>query len=217
MVLRGDFSFDAVSPDGSRLYLIQYVSPQDPTRYLVRAYDLERGRLLARPISDPRERGREMHGSPLTRTTSAGGRWAYTLYDGADSTPFVHALDTRAGAARCVDLPSLAGTSLGALRLRLGAGNVLAVVRGRRTVAAIDTASFDVLPPAPEPKAGAHGGTDWSLVGLAGAGAALLAGASLFGLRRRRAWSPWNDRGRDLARPAARTVESGPLRPLCFV
>ena len=38
MRLRGDFSFDAVSPDGSRVYLIQYLSPTDPTRYAVRSY-----------------------------------------------------------------------------------------------------------------------------------------------------------------------------------
>ena len=38
--LKGDFSFDAVSPDGSWLYLIHYVAPSDPTRYLVQAYDL---------------------------------------------------------------------------------------------------------------------------------------------------------------------------------
>ena len=40
--LRGDFSFDAVSPDGSRLFLIQYLSPTDPTRYAVRGFDWAR-------------------------------------------------------------------------------------------------------------------------------------------------------------------------------
>src|SRR5262249_44302660 len=38
--LPGDFSFDAVSPRGGLVYLIQYTSPTDPTRYLVRAYDV---------------------------------------------------------------------------------------------------------------------------------------------------------------------------------
>ncbi len=52
--LRGDFSFDAISPRGSLLYLIQYVNPSDPTRYLVRAYDLRAGRLLAKPRSATR-------------------------------------------------------------------------------------------------------------------------------------------------------------------
>ena len=69
--LRGDFSYDALSPDGAWLYLIQYVSPTDPTRYAVRVYDLEVGRLLAQPVTDPNERG-PMHGSPTTRVVSAG-------------------------------------------------------------------------------------------------------------------------------------------------
>ena len=38
--LRGDFSFDALSPDGRTLYLIEYTSRRDPTRYAVREYDL---------------------------------------------------------------------------------------------------------------------------------------------------------------------------------
>jgi hypothetical protein len=93
--LHGDFSFDAISPRGSVMYLIQYLSPTDPSRYLVRAYNLRAGRLLAKPITDPREPAEKMRGAPLTRATSANGRWAYTLYDGAGKTPFVHALDTR--------------------------------------------------------------------------------------------------------------------------
>jgi len=54
--LRGDFSFDAVSPRGAFAYLIQYTSPTDPTRYLVRAYDLRSGRLVPKAVTDPRER-----------------------------------------------------------------------------------------------------------------------------------------------------------------
>jgi hypothetical protein len=69
--LQGDFSFDAVSPDGSSLYLIHYVSPQDPTRYLVQAYDMRRGRLIARPIVDPNNPGEKMRGNPLSRAMSA--------------------------------------------------------------------------------------------------------------------------------------------------
>jgi hypothetical protein len=109
--LHGDFSFDAISPDGSTMFLIQYTSPIDPNRYAVRAYDLVTGRLLAKPIVDPREHGDEMRGKPLTRTTSADGRWAYTLYDGGGARPFVHALDTVGRTARCIDLPALAGRS----------------------------------------------------------------------------------------------------------
>ena len=82
VTLPGDFSFDAVSPQGRTLFLIQYLSARDPTRYKVRAYDLRSERLLANPIVDPHERG-AMRGSPITRAASPDGRWAYTLYDGA--------------------------------------------------------------------------------------------------------------------------------------
>ncbi len=51
----GDFSYDALSPDGRWLFLIHYVSRRDPTRYRVRVYDLRKGRLAPEPIVDPRE------------------------------------------------------------------------------------------------------------------------------------------------------------------
>ena len=115
--LRGDFSFDAISPHGTFMYLIQYTVPTDPSRYLVRAYDLHTYRLLSSPVVDPRELTDKMRGSPLTRASSPDGRWAYTLYDGAGGTPFIHALDTTRRTARCIDLDTLTGTDLSQLRL----------------------------------------------------------------------------------------------------
>ena len=102
--LRGDFSYDALSPDGRSLFLINYLSATDPTRYRVRVYDLARNRLDPKPIVDPREPPDEMNGLPVTRVTSADGRWAYTLYDGNGKHPFIHALDTRDRRAVCIDL-----------------------------------------------------------------------------------------------------------------
>jgi hypothetical protein len=132
--LKGDFSFDAVSPDGSWLDLIHYVAPSDPTRYLVRAYDLRRGRLLKAPITDPNEPGEKMRGNPLSRAMSSNGRWAYTLYDGGGATPFVHALDTVARSARCIDLEGVpSGTDLWQLRLVIDAAGKQLTVRNRAT------------------------------------------------------------------------------------
>jgi hypothetical protein len=132
--LKGDFSFDAVSPDGSWLYLIHYVAPNDPTRYLVQAYDLMRGRLLQAPIIDPHEPGERMRGNPLSRAMSSNGRWAYTLYDGAGATPFVHALDTVARTARCIDLDGVPpGTDLWQLRLGIDIAGEGLVVWDRAT------------------------------------------------------------------------------------
>src|SRR5687767_9108740 len=50
VVLQGSFSFDALSPDGKTLFLIEHVNRQDVSQYRVRAYDLESDRLLPKPI-----------------------------------------------------------------------------------------------------------------------------------------------------------------------
>jgi DNA-binding beta-propeller fold protein YncE len=182
--LDGDFSFDAISPRGSLVYLIEYVSPSDPTRYRVRAYDLAAERLLARTAVDPHEPGEKMGGSPLTRATSPDGRWAYTLYDGAGKTPFVHALDTSTRRARCIDLDGLSGTNLSRLRLHVDAAtHTLTVNSGRRAVVVIDTRSFRTSAPP------AAAGLRWKPV--AGASTAALAAVrALFILRRRRRQQP---------------------------
>ena len=102
--LPGHQVFDALSPDGRYLYFIEYVSAQDFTRYLVRAYDLRAGRLLANPVTDKRESETAMQGAPISRVTSQDGSWAYTLYGGSGTT-FIHALDTMHAGAVCIDLP----------------------------------------------------------------------------------------------------------------
>jgi hypothetical protein len=145
--LRGDYSFDAISPQGRWMYLIQYTSPTDPTRYRVRAYDIREGRMLVRPVLDPTAPGEKMRGAPLSRTTSADGRWAYTLYDGAGGTPFIHALDTSHRTARCIDLDALAGRNdLWQLRLRMDGGTV--DVQGRHgALLTVDSQTFQVRSP----------------------------------------------------------------------
>ncbi len=145
--LRGDFSFDAISPGGSWIYLIEYTSSSDPTRYVVRAFDTRTGRFAERAVVDPNAPGEKMRGNPLSRVTSSDGRWAYTLYDGAGGTPFVHALDTSTRTAKCIDLTALAGNShLWNLRLGLDQrSQVLRVVLRRSTVAAVDLRTFAPL------------------------------------------------------------------------
>jgi hypothetical protein len=146
ILLDGDYSFDAVSPNGSRLFLIHYLSVVDPTRYEVRAYDVATRKLVAKPIVDPRDATEKMRGNPLSRVTSPGGRFAYTLYDG-NGHPFVHALDTAASTARCIDLDGLPRTLLWSLRLHLeSGGKVLSVDQGTRTFASLDTRTWQ--PPA---------------------------------------------------------------------
>ena len=87
------------------MFLIQYVQTQNDSRYRVRAYDLTVNRLVAGAIVDKSEPGEAMTGSPVARTMSADGSWAYTLYQrGGNAKPFIHALDTVHRIAFCLDL-----------------------------------------------------------------------------------------------------------------
>jgi hypothetical protein len=188
--LDGDFSFDALSPDGATMYLIEYTSPRDPTRYAVRAFDLDAGRLLPGRIVDPREPDERMRGYPITRASSPDGRWEYTLYDGAGGHPFIHALDTREREAFCIDLDA-PGHHEDLYRLRLDLGGEGLAVRDRtRTLAIVDRATFEVGLPraAPRPARPADDGGGAPLAAIAVAGSALLlVAAAAFGARRRRA------------------------------
>ena len=103
--LKGDFGFDALSPHGRTLYLIQHVSAEDLFQYRVRAYDLQTGKLLSRVVADKRQEDWNMNGFPVARATTADGRWVYTLYSNPNNYPFVHALDTMHKTAVCIGLP----------------------------------------------------------------------------------------------------------------
>ena len=126
VTLRGDFSFDALSPDASRLYLVQHVDSNDTTRYVVRALDTHSLQLLPGRIADRTQRSWVMQGYPLDRVISSDGRWVYTLYSNPQNVPFVHALDTVRGVAHCIGLPLRSGDQ---------SNLVLALRNGDRTLA----------------------------------------------------------------------------------
>ena len=102
ITLKGTFAFDALSPDASRLYLIQHTSVDDLNHYVVRAYDLGEHALVPGKIADKSQKGWVMQGFPTARISTANGRWVYTLYSNPGGYPFVHALDTVRGVAHCV-------------------------------------------------------------------------------------------------------------------
>jgi hypothetical protein len=183
---RGDFSFDAVSRKGNLLYLIQYTSPKDPTRYVVRAYDVRRHRLLPAPVVDPHEQSDKMRGNPLTRAISPDDRWAYTLYDGGGQKPFIHALDTSRATARCIDLDSLVGNRyLWRLRLHAtGDGSALLIRDRAETELVVETKTFQVRAPGVIGVSRA-GGINWGVVGATSTAVLLAAGALLLLVRRR--------------------------------
>jgi hypothetical protein len=146
VLLSGSWSFDAISPDGSMLYLVEHISAGSKPRYRVRTYDLKARRLIPGAIVDRLENESVMDGQPVTRAASSDGRWAYTLYAREKHEPFVHALDTVRREAFCIDLPlRLSQTKQMELRLRLAASrSTLSVTRNGRPLAAIDTRSFEV-------------------------------------------------------------------------
>ncbi len=105
VTIQGDFGFDALSPHGRTVYLIQRSSAENLSQYRVRAYDLVEKRLLSRVVADKRQRDWLMEGYPVARAASPGGRWVYTLYSNPNNYPFVHALDTVSRTAVCVGIP----------------------------------------------------------------------------------------------------------------
>jgi hypothetical protein len=146
ITLRGSYAFDALSPDASTLYVIQYTSSQNANRYRVRAYDLVRGRLLAGAIVDKREPAEAMQGSPMTRVTSVDGAWVYTLYARPSGGGFIHALDALHRAAACIDLPwkSVAPGALWRVRMAISGSRIVLTQRPIGRLATVDTRTFTV-------------------------------------------------------------------------
>lgn len=73
-----------------------------------------------------------MAGSAMTRTTSADGRWVYTLYEKPTGEGFIHALDTVGGVAHCIDLPKNRGLFNVGLSLRDGGRTLAATWKNGR-------------------------------------------------------------------------------------
>jgi hypothetical protein len=180
ITLHGGFSFDALSPDGSRMYLIQYkyLSSGDLSDYIVRGYDLRTNRLMPGRIADRSEHEDSMSGSAMTRTTSADGRWVYTLYQKPNGEPFVHALDTVRAAAYCIDLPKNRGLYDIALSLRNGGRTLAAHWRSGRPWLNVAVGTWRISYP--------RAGFPWALTGAGiGVGLALLSAGALLLWRRR--------------------------------
>jgi hypothetical protein len=146
--LSGAFAFDALSPDGRRLFVLHY--PQGVNggiRYVVRSVSLRTGRLEPGAIVDKTEPSERMSGVALARAWSRDGIWAYTLYNGGTSHAFVHALNTRTRVARCIDLPwaGEAQSVLDGVGMAAARDGVLTLTgRSGAVLARIDTRTFSV-------------------------------------------------------------------------
>jgi hypothetical protein len=111
--LPGNFAFQAISPNGSRIYLRRYrthdrgsTHDRRSDDFDLRTMDTRSGRLAPQPLTVSNS-GRPLAGLPVSAATSPDGRWAYALYDGDERTPFLLALDTVTGRVLRVDLPGL--------------------------------------------------------------------------------------------------------------
>jgi hypothetical protein len=171
VVLSGSFEYDALSPDGSRLYLIQHTSVRDQTHYIVRSYDLRKDRLVDGRIADKTQQGWVMSGYPMTRATGPGGRWVYTLYQNPGGYPFIHALDTMRGIAHCTGLP-WTGDQKNLFNIVLTvqeSGNTLAVHwKSGRPWLEVNTADWRITHVAAVSAQSRGFAWSWALIGTAG-------------------------------------------------
>ena len=101
--LNGFFSFDAVSNDGRRIFVIQYVTN---TEYFVRRYDVGAGQLYENVIFDKADDSTAINGLRLGGVPSRDGQWLFSAYVRQDKGAFIHALALDdSGIAYCIDLP----------------------------------------------------------------------------------------------------------------
>jgi hypothetical protein len=129
--LAGRFTFDALSPDGRRLYLVEHLAADVGGHYVVRSYDVAARALEDGIVVDKLKSGEAMAGTPVEQVAGDSG-WVFTLYLGPDG-PFVHALSTLDRIAICLDLPLAPGSGAAASGWGLGVdagAHVLYVANG---------------------------------------------------------------------------------------
>ncbi len=100
--LAGYFRFDAISNDGQRLYLIQFLNGKE---YYVRLYDVVAGALTDNIVVDKSDGNQAMTGVRLSGVASPDGHWLYSMYVRDNDVPFIHALSLDGPFAFCLDLP----------------------------------------------------------------------------------------------------------------
>jgi hypothetical protein len=111
--LPGSLEFDALSPDGSILYVIEHLPAPPEARYQVRAVDVPTGLMRDTVIVDKRNVDASMGGYPITQETHANGV-VFTLYRGAGHS-FIHALHSKEAWAICLGLPTFGQDDVAAL------------------------------------------------------------------------------------------------------
>ena len=102
--LPGAFEYDALSPDGATLYVVEHLAGPPAGHYQVRAVDVATGRLRPEVVVDKTGGDEAMAGYPIAQLRRADGM-VFTLYQGNEH-PFIHALGSADNWALCIDLPT---------------------------------------------------------------------------------------------------------------
>jgi hypothetical protein len=118
--LHGAFEFDALSPDGRILYVVEHLDGEAGGHYQVRAVDVATGVMRDGVIVDKTHPDESMAGSPIAQVRRPNGL-VLTLYRGPEH-PFIHALNSTDAWAVCIDLPA-GGTADDAASLDWGLVN----------------------------------------------------------------------------------------------
>jgi YVTN family beta-propeller protein len=127
----GAFSYDAISDDGTSLYLVERIAPEAARQigahpaysYRVRVYDVPAAKLsetlvvdvklAAQPIGDSNAETRVdgiMSGIYQSSVPSRDGLWNFSFYYNPHRGPFIHVLHLNSRSAFCIlDLPIVSG------------------------------------------------------------------------------------------------------------
>ena len=100
--LTGRFNFNAISDDGTRLYLIQYLNGRE---YYVRLFNVLTGTLDENIVVDKSDGQQSMTGLRLSGIATPGGTWLFSMYVRESDNPFLHVLSLDGPFAFCLDLP----------------------------------------------------------------------------------------------------------------
>ena len=100
--LAGSFQFDAISNDGQRIYMVEYLSAAS---YRVRVYNVPAGHLESYIVVDKSDPSESMTGLRLSGVPSPDGQWLYSVYARPHQGAFIHALNLSQPYAFCLELP----------------------------------------------------------------------------------------------------------------
>jgi hypothetical protein len=100
--LAGIFDFDAISNDGHRIYMIEYLAGAN---YRVRLFDVASAQLDPNVVVDKTDGAADMTGIRVSGIASPDGQWLYSVYARPNSGAFIHALNLTGPYAFCLDLP----------------------------------------------------------------------------------------------------------------